>query len=114
MCAIKGPSNGLLTEVLGRHSARKIEVFAYALRPHDASDDGHKRKQIEGNFEHWRDVSSLASFGDISRMINSDGVQALVDLCGLHSNGTNVYAVFGDKPSPVQVVFCLPPVTCED
>jgi predicted O-linked N-acetylglucosamine transferase (SPINDLY family) len=47
-------------------------------------------------------------------MINSDGVQALVDLCGLHSNGTNVYAVFGDKPSPVQVVFCLPPVTCED
>jgi predicted O-linked N-acetylglucosamine transferase (SPINDLY family) len=99
-----GTRNGLLTEVLGRHFATRVEVFAYALRPHDASDDGIKRKEIEKNFEHWFDVSGYGTFGEISRRINGDGVQVLVDLCGLHSNGTNVYAVFSDKPAPVQVM----------
>jgi predicted O-linked N-acetylglucosamine transferase (SPINDLY family) len=98
-----GTRNGLLTEVLGRHFGGKIEVFAYALRPHDVSDDETKRKQIENHFEHWIDVSRDASFADISRRINDDAVQVLVDLCGLHSNGTNVYAVFADRPAPVQV-----------
>jgi predicted O-linked N-acetylglucosamine transferase (SPINDLY family) len=98
-----GTRNGLLTEVLGRHRAARVEVFAYALRPHDASDDVVKRKEIERNFEHWFDVSVHSSFGDISRRINGDGVQVLVDLCGLHSNGTAVYAVFADRPAPVQV-----------
>ncbi len=106
-----GTRNGLLTEVLGRHFGGKIEVFAYALRPHDASDDEAKRKQIESHFEHWIDVSRDASFADISRRINDDAVQVLVDLCGLHSNGTNVYAVFADRAAPVQVTCAVCCVT---
>lgn len=99
-----GTRNGLLTEVLGKHLGRRFEVFAYALRPHDASDDKIKRQTIERNFEHWVDVSRFSSFSDISQRINDDGVQVLVDLCGLHSNGTNIYAVFEGNPAPVQVM----------
>jgi predicted O-linked N-acetylglucosamine transferase (SPINDLY family) len=101
-----GTRNGLLTEVLGRHFRGKIEVFAYALRPHDGSDDAAKRTEIERNFEHWVDVSGFGSFGDIAQLVNGDGVQVLADLCGLHSNGSNVYAIFERQPAPVQVMSC--------
>jgi predicted O-linked N-acetylglucosamine transferase (SPINDLY family) len=33
------------------------------------------------------------------------GVHVFVDLCGLHANGTRIYAVFARRPAAVQVAY---------
>lgn len=75
----------------GAHNKSNVEVFALALRPHDKQDSELDRAQIEGSFEHFHNAGAMVSYQAIAEFVNRHGIHVLVDLCGLHARGEEIY-----------------------
>ena len=79
------------------HRRFQFEIKAFAG---GISDGSFLRRKIEAAFESFYDISHLSA-SDAARVIESHGVDILVDLAG-HSSG-NRLDVFAHRPAPVQV-----------
>jgi len=99
-----GVRNGLMYNVFSSHDRGRVEVFGFAIRPHDPGADEAEQKRVEANVEHFVDISRVP-VEDTALLINSFQVHVLVDICGLHANGTLIYRVFARQPARVQVAY---------
>uniref|UniRef100_A0A6U6BUE6 protein O-GlcNAc transferase n=1 Tax=Guillardia theta TaxID=55529 RepID=A0A6U6BUE6_GUITH len=100
-----GVRNGLMYHVFGSHNRSQVEIFGFAIRPHDDNADDAEKARVEKNVEHFVDISRI-EVSDIPALINSNNVHVLVDICGLHANGTMLYkSLLAFKPSAVQVAY---------
>jgi protein O-GlcNAc transferase len=93
------PLSHLMQSVFGMHDKTKFEVTCYALSPSDSSTWRHK---IEGEAEHFKDVSKLHS-GDAAQLIYNDGIHILVNLNGYTKGCRN--EIFALHPAPLQVQY---------
>jgi predicted O-linked N-acetylglucosamine transferase (SPINDLY family) len=87
----------LMTEVLGLHDRREVEVFAYYCGP-EARDPLHAHFQATA--DHWLPVSGLDDAA-VARRIAEDGIQILVDLNGYTREAR--LGVVALRPAPVVV-----------
>jgi predicted O-linked N-acetylglucosamine transferase (SPINDLY family) len=87
----------LLTEVLGLHDRRKVEVFAYYCGP-EARDPLHEN--FKSTADHWIPIAALDDATAAAR-IAADGIQILVDLNG-YTRDARV-KIFSLRPAPVIV-----------
>jgi len=99
------PLSHLMGSVFGMHDRTRVEVFCYALSPNDGSE---WRLRIEGETEHFLDVSSW-SVADIARKISSDGIHVAVNLNGYTKGARN--EIFALCPAPVQASYMGFPAT---
>ncbi len=84
--------------ILQAHDKSKFEVFCYSDNPH--TDNATARmKELVSN---WRQVNDLND-EDLARMIQTDGIDILVDLAG--HTALNRLCVFIRKPAPIQVTW---------
>lgn len=54
-----GVRNGLMYNVFAAHARERVEVFGFAIRPHDDGADEDERKKVEANIEHFIDISQV-------------------------------------------------------
>ena len=74
------------------------QIFCYAL----TADDGTSfRRKIEGDSEHFVDLSSIPCHGEAADRINADGIHVLVNMNGYTKGARN--EIFALRPAPVQV-----------
>ena len=100
-----GVRNGLMYNVFEAHDRARVEVFGFAIRPHDADADAETRARVEKNVEHFVDISKT-QVESVADLINSLRIHVLVDICGLHANGTMLYrTIFARRPAGVQVAY---------
>ncbi|KAK3252722.1 hypothetical protein CYMTET_38002 [Cymbomonas tetramitiformis] len=99
------PLSHLMGSVFGSHARADVEVTCFAL---SAADGTEWRKRIEGEVEHFYDVSHLTSV-QIATMVNQAGVQVLIDLNGYTKGARN--EIFALRPAPVQVSYMGFPAT---
>ncbi|CAN0346546.1 unnamed protein product [Ectocarpus sp. 6 AP-2014] len=93
------PLSHLMQSVFGMHDRTRFEVKCYAL---SANDDSVWRRKIEGESEHFCDVSGLQN-GDVARLIHADGIDILINLNGYTKGARN--EMFALQPAPVQVSY---------
>jgi len=75
-----------------------LQIFCYAL----TADDGTSfRRKIEGDSEHFVDLSSIPCHGEAADRINADGIHVLVNMNGYTKGARN--EIFALRPAPVQV-----------
>ncbi|EKX34385.1 hypothetical protein GUITHDRAFT_147284 [Guillardia theta CCMP2712] len=99
------PRSSQRAHVFGSHNRSQVEIFGFAIRPHDDNADDAEKARVEKNVEHFVDISRI-EVSDIPALINSNNVHVLVDICGLHANGTMLYkSLLAFKPSAVQVAY---------
>jgi len=100
-----GVRNGLMFNVFEAHDRARVEVFGFAIRPHDEDADAPTRAQVERNVEHFVDISTT-QVDDVAALMNSLHIHVLVDICGLHANGTMLYrTILSRRPAAVQVAY---------
>lgn len=87
----------LLTEVLGLHDRRRVEVFVYYCGP-AATDPLHAHFQETA--DHWVPITGLDDATAAAR-IAADGIQILVDLNGYTRDAR--LRLFALRPAPVLV-----------
>ncbi|WP_165922997.1 O-linked N-acetylglucosamine transferase, SPINDLY family protein [Sulfurirhabdus autotrophica] len=85
-----------LEPLLEAHDANHIEIFCYSGVSHPDVMT-HRMQNIA---HHWRDISSLSD-EQVAAMVNSDGIDILVDLAG-YTGGCRL-GLFAQKPAPLQV-----------
>jgi hypothetical protein len=56
-----GVRNGLMYNVFAAHARERVEVFGFAIRPHDEEADEEEKKRVEANIEHFVDISQVPS-----------------------------------------------------
>lgn len=79
-------------------SVHLLQIFCYAL----TADDGTSfRRKIEGDSEHFVDLSSIPCHGEAADRINADGIHVLVNMNGYTKGARN--EIFALRPAPVQV-----------
>ncbi|TYJ11308.1 hypothetical protein E1A91_A11G267400v1 [Gossypium mustelinum] len=93
------PLSHLMGSVFGMHNRENVEVFCYALSQNDGTE---WRQRIQSEAEHFIDVSSMSS-DMISKMINKDGIQILINLNGYTKGARN--EIFAMQPAPIQVSY---------
>jgi tetratricopeptide (TPR) repeat protein len=54
-----GVRNGLMYKVFEAHDRSQVEVFGFAIRPHDEGADAPTRARVEKNVEHFIDISKI-------------------------------------------------------
>ena len=74
------------------------QIFCYALT---ADDNTSFRKKIEGDAEHFVDLSSIPCHGEAADRIHADGIQILVNMNGYTKGARN--EIFALRPAPIQV-----------
>lgn len=80
------------------YSVHLHQIFCYAL----TADDGTSfRRKIEGDSEHFVDLSSIPCHGEAADRINADGIHVLVNMNGYTKGARN--EIFALRPAPVQV-----------
>ncbi len=84
--------------ILATHDKNKFEVFCYSDNFH-TDESTARMKAVVAN---WRQVNELND-EDLARMIQSDGIDILVDLAG--HTALNRMGVFIRKPAPIQVTW---------
>ena len=90
------PIGYFLENILSSIDASKIELIAYSTTPKiDALSD-----RIKPFFSMWKPIYGQND-KTVANLINTDGVQVLIDLSGHTAN--NRLPMFACKPSPVQV-----------
>lgn len=94
------PTSHLMQSVPGFHDHSRVEIFCYALT---ADDSTSFRRKIEGDAEHFVDLSSIACHGEAADRINSDGIHVLVNMNGYTKGARN--EIFALRPAPVQVMW---------
>ena len=52
--------------VFAAHARERVEVFGFAIRPHDEGADEEEKKRVEANIEHFIDISQVRSLHLIS------------------------------------------------
>jgi len=72
------PMAALVSELLERHDRSRVEVFAYAYGPDDASAE---RRRIVAAVDHWRDIADETDARAAQR-IRDDRIDVLIDLNG--------------------------------
>lgn len=86
--------------LLEKHNRENFEWYCYAdLHLHTADATTERIKQLA---DHWRDITSLSD-PDVKNLIQSDGIDILVDLAG-HTAG-NRLGVFAHRAAPVQISY---------
>lgn len=86
-----GVRNGLLVHMFGLHDRRRFRVVGVALRPHDEGTSGEEAAAIERRFDVFVDARAGDRGGErLAGMINKAGIDVLVELIGLHSQGPTV------------------------
>uniref|UniRef100_A0ACD5UQR7 Uncharacterized protein n=1 Tax=Avena sativa TaxID=4498 RepID=A0ACD5UQR7_AVESA len=93
------PLSHLMGSVFGMHNRGNVEVFCYALSQNDGTE---WRQRIQAEAEHFIDVSAMASDA-ISKMINEDKIQILINLNGYTKGARN--EIFAMQPAPIQVSY---------
>ena len=84
--------------VLAHVLCSSSQIFCYAL----TADDGTSfRRKIEGDSEHFVDLSSIPCHGEAADRINADGIHVLVNMNGYTKGARN--EIFALRPAPVQV-----------
>ena len=84
--------------ILATHDKSKFDVFCYSDNFH-TDDSTARMKAVVAN---WRQVDKLND-EDLARLIQSDGIDILVDLAG--HTALNRLGVFIRKPAPIQVTW---------
>lgn len=87
-----------IQSVLAAHDRASFEIFCYSNAEHEDPSTGLFQKIAD----HWRDIYGLSD-GNVSEMIQRDGIDILVDLSG--HTGNNRMTLFAGKPAPVQVTY---------
>eukprot|EP00668_Euglena_longa_P012277 GGOE01014716.1.p1 GENE.GGOE01014716.1~~GGOE01014716.1.p1 ORF type:complete len:768 (+),score=146.83 GGOE01014716.1:191-2305(+) len=91
------PLSQLMQHYFGMHNRKRVEVFGYALTPHDGTK---ARDLIEQGIEHFHDVSQLLTV-QLADLIRSHHLHVLVDLNG-YTRGARS-EVLPLRPAPIQV-----------
>src|SRR5207247_4456594 len=91
------PMAFLLAEIWERHDRARLETFAYAIGPREAS---LLRSRIEAAFDCFVDCSE-ASIEQIARRIRDDRIDVLIDLNGYTTHARS--ELFALRPAPVQI-----------
>lgn len=94
------PTSHLMQSIPGFHDTSRVEIFCYALT---ADDQTSFRKKIEGDAEHFVDLSSIPCHGEAADRINADGIHVLVNMNGYTKGARN--EIFALRPAPVQVMW---------
>src|SRR6185436_1548971 len=89
--------------VIGAHDREHFEVFCYADGVADAVTT-----RIRARADGWRETQELTD-ASLAALIESDGIDVLVDLGGHTAN--NRLMCFARRPAPVQVTYCGYPGT---
>ena len=84
--------------ILATHDKNKFDVFCYSDNFH-TDDSTARMKALVSN---WRQVNEMND-EDVARMIQTDGIDILVDLAG--HTARNRMGVFIRKPAPIQVTW---------
>lgn len=87
-----------IQSILAAHDWRNFEIFCYSNAEHTDSATGLFKTMAH----HWRDIYGLSD-GNVSEMIQKDGIDILVDLSG--HTGNNRMTLFACKPAPVQATY---------
>jgi predicted O-linked N-acetylglucosamine transferase (SPINDLY family) len=92
--------------LLAAHDQTGFETFCYAeVGPNDEDEFTARLKSLAG---HWR-VTAEQSDEEVCRQIRRDGIDILIDLCGMFSQ--NRLSVFAMKPAPVTATWLGYPAT---
>ncbi|MEM9304184.1 MAG: tetratricopeptide repeat protein [Pseudomonadota bacterium] len=91
--------------IFQHHDRERFEVFVYATRPDDSSDD---RKAIASSVEHFVELFPFTE-EEAARRIIDDGIHVLVDPDG-HSSNADI-GVLALRPAPVQCHWLGTPFT---
>ncbi|WP_144290437.1 O-linked N-acetylglucosamine transferase, SPINDLY family protein [Chitinilyticum litopenaei] len=89
----------LIVGVFEKHDRNNFEVFVY---DHGRDDQSLYRQRLRCGVEHFVDIRSLDD-AEAARMINSDGIDILVDLKG-QTQGARL-GIFAFRPAPVSVTY---------
>ncbi len=84
--------------LLDGHNREEVEVYGYS----NTDSPDHFTERLKNKFDHYRDVRNIDD-SVLAELIESDGVDILVDLAGHMCD--NRLPVFGYKPAPVQVTY---------
>ena len=84
--------------ILATHDKNKFEVICYSDNFHTDESTARMKAMVAN----WRQVNELND-EDLARMIQSDGIDILVDLAG--HTALNRMGVFIRKPAPIQVTW---------
>ncbi|CAO3680841.1 unnamed protein product [Umbelopsis ramanniana] len=93
------PLAHLMQSVFGFHDKQRFEVFCYATT---ASDSTPYRLKIEGEAEHFIDVSTWTHQQIVNRL-HEDGIHILINLNGYTKGARN--EIMAARPCPVQCSF---------
>ncbi|KAH7643659.1 udp-n-acetylglucosamine-peptide n-acetylglucosaminyltransferase [Dermatophagoides farinae] len=94
------PTSHLMQSVPGMHDRNLVEIYCYALSP----DDGTTfRSKVEGESDHFIDLSSVVCNGKAADRIHADGIHILVNMNGYTKGARN--EIFALKPAPIQVMW---------
>ncbi|CAN8075754.1 unnamed protein product [Agarophyton chilense] len=94
------PYSHLTQSIYGLHGkGTTVECYCYALTP---SDNSHWRRRIEGEAEHFLDISGLSP-KQSAEAIARDGIHVLVN-CNGYTKGART-ELFALRPAPIQVSF---------
>jgi len=85
-----------LEPVLEFHDRARVEIFCYSSSSHE----DHVTARIKSHSEHWRACPALSD-PELARLIESDGIDILIDLSG-HTAG-NRLGLFATRPAPLQL-----------
>jgi predicted O-linked N-acetylglucosamine transferase (SPINDLY family) len=85
---------------LGAHNKSRVEIFCYSLYP----DDGTMyRKKIEGESEHFTDLSFIPDAAEAADKIREDKIDILVNMNGYTKGARN--EIFALQPAPIQAMW---------
>jgi predicted O-linked N-acetylglucosamine transferase (SPINDLY family) len=93
---------GLLTrQIYELHNRNEFEVYAYSLHEPEIANDA-VYPSIKANCDSFTDVSEM-KFTEIAKLINTDGIDILVDLAGYTTHCRP--EVLALRPAPLQVSY---------
>lgn len=94
------PTAHLMQSIPGAHNKSRVEIFCYSLYP----DDGTMyRKKIEGESEHFTDLSFIPDAAEAADKIREDKIDILVNMNGYTKGARN--EIFALQPAPIQAMW---------
>ncbi|CAI4229118.1 unnamed protein product [Auanema sp. JU1783] len=94
------PTSHLMQSIPGMHDRVKVEVYCYALSPHDGTNF---RQKLINESEHFIDLSAITCNGKAAERIHQDGIHILINMNGYTKGARN--EIFALKPAPIQVMW---------